>query len=79
MHIKIQNNKKENINNSNAFFDNYYGSIFDNLDKVNKYLGKEENTKSRQEKWKTLINHLRKETQFSKIFSSVKLQALMVL
>lgn len=33
MHIKIQNDKKEN--NSNVFFDNY-GSIFDNLDKVDK-------------------------------------------
>lgn len=30
-----------------------YGSIFDNLDRVNKYLEKEENAKSRQEKWKT--------------------------
>lgn len=33
MHIKIQNDKKEN--NSNVFFYNY-GSIFDNLDKVDK-------------------------------------------
>lgn len=34
------------------YFLKLYGSIFDNLHKVDKYLEKEKNTKLRQEKWK---------------------------
>lgn len=38
----------------NAFFDNYCGSIFDNLDRVDNYLEKQEKTKLREVKYVNL-------------------------